>query len=136
MSGINKSKQIMAAAKNFGQEAAVNTQQDAPVEEVKAEETKVEEVKVEEVKPQAAKKEKHSPWRESVGLSEAQLRRTERSVNCVISQELQLRLNFIKNRLNAERIGTDEARATLVSLQQQAIDEFTAKILKKWGYDV
>lgn len=134
MSGINKSKQIAEAAKSFGQDAAVNTQQEAPAEEVKAEESKVE-----EVKPQTAKKdnkEKNSPWRESVGLSEAQLRRTERSVSCIISQELQLRLNFIKNRINAERIGTDEPKVTLNQLQSLAIEDYTAKLLKKWGYDI
>lgn len=80
---------------------------------------------------------KNSPWRDNAGMTEDQLRSMERGISGVMNMELHLRLQFIKNRLNMENIGKGRKEKVSVNqLQVQAIEDYTTRMLKKWGYEV
>lgn len=110
-----------AAAAQFGAKAAMSTN----TEEVVA------------AREPIAQVIKNSPWRENAGLTEDQLRSMERGISGVMNMELHLRLQFIKNRLNMENIGKGKKEKVSVNqLQVQAIEDYSARMLKKWGYEV
>lgn len=110
-----------AAAAQFGAKAAMTTNVEEPVV-------------AQEPIAQVAK---NSPWRDNAGLTEEQLRSMERGISGVMNMELHLRLQFIKNRLNMESIGKGRKdKVSVNQLQVQAIEDYTTRMLKKWGYDL
>lgn len=134
MTGLNKADQIAADEKARKLEAAKGAaqkfSQTAALVENKAE--------PEAQEPQAQQvAAANAPWRDVTGMTEAQLRGRERGISGFMNMELHARLQFIKNRMNMENVGKGKKdRVSVSELQAQAIEDYTSRILKKWGYDV
>jgi len=71
-------------------------------------------------------------------MSEDELRSTDKRFSGFLNMELQLRLQFIKSRMNNEALsqGKKATRISINELQAMAVEDYTNRILKKWGYDL
>ncbi len=117
---INKSKEIEEKLNQFKDQAPVKTAQEPaaePVEHV--------------VEEEHAKPSKSAPWREGVNMDEEALLNLEKRLNCMLNMELHLRLEWIKARKNMEALGSRKGKVSIADLVEEAIDEYTSKIIKK-----
>ena len=135
---LGKSKSIEEKISAFKDGAALKAKKESDAEEVAAPAAEQPaEVEVLAEEPIAQKATKNSPWRDASGLSEDQLRSIDKGISGTMSMELHLRIAFIKNRMNGELLAKGrKERMTAVQLHTMAIEEYTSKILKKWGYDL
>lgn len=130
MAGLNKAAKIDAEKSTQESSAVSAFIQQAPLKaDVEAKVPQVE---------KAEQKSKNSPWREGALMSEDELRSTDKRFSGFLNMELQLRLQFIKSRMNNEALsqGKKATRISINELQAMAVEDYTNRILKKWGYDL
>ncbi|ATI40477.1 MULTISPECIES: hypothetical protein [Acinetobacter] len=81
------------------------------------------------------KKDREAPWRQGINIAPEDLKLIQRPFNNNISQEMYLRLNWLKS---ISSIGMGSNKTTFTTMLNEALEEYTARRIKKLGdnYDV
>lgn len=81
------------------------------------------------------KKEREAPWRQGINITPEDLKVIQKPFNNNISQEMYLRLNWLKS---ISSIGMGSNKSTFTTMLNEALEEYTARRIKKLGdnYDV